>query len=76
MLGSDGKSNTPLQAGARGCENFFIFFLLHFPLVLVNRLNKTESAVFLYCRFSLFLKDPVFQIILVMRQTDTYLLQG
>ena len=24
------------------------------------RLNKTESAVFFYCRFSLFLKDPVF----------------
>ena len=24
----------------------------------MNRLNKTESAVFLYCRFSLFLRDP------------------
>ena len=36
---------------------------LHFPLVLMNRLNKTKSAVFLYCRFSLFLKDPFFQII-------------
>ena len=34
--------------------------LLLFPLVLMNRLNKTESAVFLYCRFSLFLKDPFF----------------
>ena len=33
------------------------------PLVLMNRLNKTESDVFLYCRFSLFLKDPFFQII-------------
>ena len=30
---------------------------------LSNRLNKTESAVLLYCRFSLFLKDPIFQII-------------
>ena len=30
----------------------------------MNRLNKTESAVFLYCRFSVFLKDPFFQIIL------------
>ena len=30
------------------------------PLVLMNRLNKTEYAVFLYCRFSLFLKDPFF----------------
>ena len=29
----------------------------------MNRLNKTESAVFLYCRFSLFLRDPFFQII-------------
>ena len=26
----------------------------------MNRLNKTESAVFLYCRFSLFLKDLFF----------------
>ena len=26
----------------------------------MNRLNKTESDVFLYCRFSLFLKDPFF----------------
>ena len=26
----------------------------------MNRLNKTESAVFLYCRFSLLLKDPFF----------------
>ena len=32
-------------------------------LVLMNRLNKTESAVFLLCRFSLFLKDPFFQFI-------------
>ena len=31
--------------------------MLHFPSVLMNRLNKAESAVFLYCRFSLFLKD-------------------
>ena len=29
----------------------------------MNRLNKTESAVFLYCRISLFRKDPFFQII-------------
>ena len=29
-------------------------------IVLMNRLNKTESAVFLYCRFSLFLRDPFF----------------
>ena len=29
----------------------------------MNRLNKTESAVFLYCWFSLFLKDPFLQII-------------
>ena len=34
--------------------------MLHFPLVNMNRLNKTESAVFLYSRFSLFLKDPGF----------------
>ena len=29
----------------------------------MNRLNKTESAVFVYGRFSVFLKDPFFQII-------------
>ena len=37
--------------------------LLHFPLVLMNRLNETESDVFLYYSFSIFLKDPFFQII-------------
>ena len=37
--------------------------LLLFPLVLMNRLNKTEPAVFFYCRFSLFLGDSFFQII-------------
>ena len=37
---------------------------LHFPLVLVNRLNKTESVVFLYCRFSLFLMDPFSRLFL------------
>ena len=26
----------------------------------MNRLNKTESVVFLYCRHSLFLKDSFF----------------
>ena len=36
---------------------------MHFPLVPMNRLNQTKSAVFLYCRFSLFLKDLYFQII-------------
>ena len=30
----------------------------------MSGLNKIESAVFLYCRSSLFLKDPFFQIIL------------
>ena len=29
----------------------------------MKRLDKTESAVFLYGRFSVFLKDPFFQII-------------
>ena len=44
--------------------------MLHFPLIssinFMNRLNKTEYAgVFLNCRFSLFLNDPFFQIILI-----------
>ena len=33
----------------------------------MNRLNKIESAVFLYCRFFLFLSDPFFQIIYSVR---------
>ena len=37
--------------------------LLHFPLGLMNSINKTKSVVFLYCRSSLFLKDPFFQVI-------------
>ena len=32
--------------------------------ILMYILNKNEAAVFKYCRFSLFLKDPFFQIIL------------
>ena len=31
----------------------------------MNRLNKTEFALFLYCSFSLYLKDPFFQIIYI-----------
>ena len=34
------------------------------PVVLINKLNTTDSAVFQMCRFSLFLKDPFFQVIL------------
>ena len=33
----------------------------------MNRLNETVAVVFLVCRFSLFLKDPFFQIILCTR---------
>ena len=32
--------------------------MLPFPLVVINRLNKTVPAVSIYCKFSLFLKDP------------------
>ena len=35
--------------------------MLHFPLALINRLNKNECAVFKLCRFSIFRKDPFFQ---------------
>ena len=40
--------------------------MLHFLLILINRLNTTESVVFFHCRFSLFLKDPFFQIIVTV----------
>ena len=46
---------------------------MHFLLVLMSRLNKTESVIFLYCRFSLFLKDPFFQIILRSQQLSLFL---
>ena len=48
-----------------------VWELLHFPLVLANGLNTTESTVFLICRFSLFLKDPFFQIIIYIVIDDT-----
>ena len=44
--------------------------LLHLTLVLINRLNKTESTVFVYYRFSLFLKDSFFQIVLANRSAS------
>ena len=34
--------------------------LLLIPLVRMNRLNIKESAVFLYCRLSLFLGGSIF----------------
>ena len=41
----------PIASGGRSVR----FSVKYFEI-----LNKTESAVFLYCRFSLFLKDPFF----------------
>ena len=35
----------------------------------MNRLKIIESAVFKYCRFSLFLKDPIFQVIKMLPKT-------
>ena len=37
----------------------------------MNLLNNTESAVFLYSRFSLYLKDPVFFFRLFKGEIDT-----
>ena len=34
----------------------------------MNRLNKTEAAVLHYYKFSLFLKDPFFQIIYTTKE--------
>ena len=39
------------------------FGVEHFIIVLMNRLYKTRVCSFLYCRFTLFLKDPFFNII-------------
>ena len=40
----------------------------------MNRVNKTESAVFLYCRFSLFLKDP-FSRLFTVAQNYSHMIQ-
>ena len=40
----------------------------------MNILNRTNFAVFLYCRFSLFLKDLFFKIFLGKRTTRKVLL--
>ena len=42
----------------------------------MNRLNKTESAVFLYCRFSLFLKDPFSRLFTVLLRLSWYPTEG
>ena len=36
-------------------------------LILMNRFNKIESDVFKFCRFSLFLKDPLPRLFIVNR---------
>ena len=36
---------------------------LHFPLILTNRFNETESAIFKSNSFSPFMKDTFFEII-------------
>ena len=42
--------------------------MLFFPLVLMTRLNKTESAVFFYCRFG----DPFSRLFRDLRQLSLY----
>ena len=42
-----------------------------FSIVLTNRLNKTDSAVFLYCSSSLFLKNPFFPDYLYILSTKS-----
>ena len=53
ILGSDGRLN------AAWC--WWAWEFMHFVLVLMNRLNKIECGVILYCRFTVFLNDPFFQ---------------
>ena len=36
--------------------------LLHFPLILMDRLNQTESAIFSFCWFTLFPENQFFSI--------------
>ena len=53
---SSGQGSLLVSVMLNKSESVFLLFLM-------NRLNKTESAVFLHCRFFLFMKDPFFQII-------------
>ena len=39
--------------------------MLHSHLFLMNGLTQTESAVFLLCRFILFLMDPLFRLFIL-----------
>ena len=55
IFGSEEKQNTALK-GARGRENCALVIISH------TRLNKTKSVVFIYHRFSLFLKESFSQI--------------
>ena len=48
------KQNKPVLGGVR---------IVALSICSLNRLNKTESAVFFYIVGSLLLKDPFFQII-------------
>ena len=45
--------------------------MLLFPVSLMNRFNQTESAVFELCIFSVFLKDPLLQILYKLLQDKT-----
>ena len=38
--------------------------MLHFPVSLMNRLNKTESVIFDPCMISFLLKDLIFRMFL------------
>ena len=53
------ESRIPLNSVLGGMR------IVALSLVLMNRLNTTESAVFLYCRFSLILKDLFFSRLFV-----------
>ena len=55
---SDGKQNTVKARGMGGGGGGVRIVAL--SIILRNRLNKIEFAVFSYCRFSLFLKHSVF----------------
>ena len=55
------ESRIPLRPG------LWAWGLLRLPLILKNRINKIESAVYLYCRFSLF-PDYLWYCLLTMPQ--------
>ena len=68
MLNFVHSSERSVLLGSARKQNSLAGDFIHVPLILMNRLNKTDSAVFNLCKLSLILKDPIFQTILLFQK--------